>query len=74
MKRTLAIVLFIQFFVYVGFGIIIPIMPEVVVDVSGGASHIGECLRFILLLHLLLRRPGGLWLTGLDGKRYCLLV
>ncbi|MCD8508638.1 MAG: MFS transporter [Bacillus sp. (in: Bacteria)] len=44
MKKILVIVYIIQFFVYVGFGMVIPVLPEVVLDVRGVATHIGGLL------------------------------
>ena len=32
MKKTILLLMSIQFFVYLGFGIIIPILPEVILD------------------------------------------
>lgn len=73
MKKILFIVYIIQFFVYVGFGMVIPILPEVVLQVQGGASHIGGLLAVYSLASFITAPTWGK-LADRFGKKKVLLV
>ncbi|HSI65979.1 MAG TPA: MFS transporter [Planococcus sp. (in: firmicutes)] len=49
MKKTIALLMSVQFFVYLGFGIIIPILPEVIVQQGYGSIHVGGLITIYAL-------------------------
>jgi len=49
MKKALLLLMSIQFFVYLGFGIIIPILPEVIVQQGFSEVHVGGLLTVYAL-------------------------
>ncbi|WP_318618081.1 MFS transporter [Sporosarcina sp. YIM B06819] len=49
MKKALLLLMSIQFFVYLGFGIIIPILPEVIVQQGFSEIHVGGLLTVYAL-------------------------
>lgn len=49
MKKALLLLMSIQFFVYLGFGIIIPILPEVIVQQGFSEVHVGGLLTIYAL-------------------------
>src|SRR5690606_18071437 len=77
MKKTILLLMSVQFFVYLGFGIIIPILPEVIVQQGYSEIHVGGLITIYALssffsAHLwgkLYVRTGSkiLILTGLTG-------
>ncbi|WP_416149120.1 MFS transporter [Salipaludibacillus sp. HK11] len=73
MKKTLIIILIIQFLVYAGFGMVIPVLPEVVADVSGGAGHIGGLLAIYSLASFLTAPTWGHW-ADRHGRRRILML
>lgn len=44
MKKSILLLMSVQFFVYLGFGIIIPILPEVIVQQDLSEIHVGGLL------------------------------
>ncbi|PYZ94049.1 hypothetical protein CR194_00455 [Salipaludibacillus keqinensis] len=72
MKKTLIIILIIQFLVYAGFGMVIPVLPEVVTDVSGRAGHIGGLLAIYSLVSFLTSPTWGHW-ADRYGRRKILM-
>ncbi|MBN8237204.1 MFS transporter [Halobacillus kuroshimensis] len=73
MKKTIGLLTLIQFFVYIGFGIIIPVIPELINNMNGSAVHIGWLLAVYSLASFLTAR---LWGSVSDqiGRRKVLLV
>ena len=54
MKKAILLLMSVQFFVYLGFGIIIPILPEVIVQQGFSEVHVGgltDDLCTCLLFH-----------------------
>lgn len=49
MKKTILLLMSVQFFVYLGFGIIIPILPEVVVQQGYSEIHVGGLITIYAL-------------------------
>lgn len=49
MKKTILLLMSIQFFVYLGFGIIIPILPEVILDQGFSKVHVGGLITIYAL-------------------------
>lgn len=49
MKKAILLLMSVQFFVYLGFGIIIPILPEVVVEQGFSKVHVGGLLTVYAL-------------------------
>lgn len=49
MKKTILLLMSVQFFVYLGFGIIIPVLPEVVVQQGYADIHVGGLLTIYAL-------------------------
>lgn len=49
MKRALLLLMSVQFFVYLGFGLIIPILPEVILDQNYKEIHVGGLLTIYAL-------------------------
>ncbi|WP_280768716.1 MFS transporter [Salipaludibacillus daqingensis] len=73
MKKTLSIILIIQFLVYAGFGMVIPVLPEVVTDVSSRAGHIGGLLAIYSLASFLTSPTWGHW-ADRHGRRRILML
>ncbi|SER75445.1 MFS transporter [Salipaludibacillus aurantiacus] len=73
MKKTLVMVLIIQFLVYAGFGMVIPVLPEVVAGVSGRAGHIGGVLA-VYSLASFLTSPAWGHLADRHGRRRILIT
>ena len=68
MKKALLLLMSIQFFVYLGFGIIIPILPEVIVQQGFSEVHVGGLLTVYALASLLHRTTLG-FIVGSYGKK-----
>ncbi|MFJ8237711.1 MFS transporter [Ureibacillus sp. NPDC094379] len=49
MKKSLLLLLSVQFFVYLGFGIIIPVLPEVIIQHGWNEIHVGGLLTIYAL-------------------------
>lgn len=49
MKKAILLLMSVQFFVYLGFGIIIPILPEVVIEQGFSEIHVGGLLTIYAL-------------------------
>ncbi|CEG23989.1 Tetracycline resistance protein, class C [Planococcus massiliensis] len=49
MKKTILLLMSVQFFVYLGFGIIIPVLPEVVVQQGYSDIHVGGLITIYAL-------------------------
>ncbi|MDM5335379.1 MFS transporter [Ureibacillus composti] len=49
MKKSLLLLLSVQFFVYLGFGIIIPVLPEVIIQQGWDEIHVGGLLTIYAL-------------------------
>ncbi|AOM82426.1 MFS transporter [Salisediminibacterium beveridgei] len=73
MKKTLLIVVFIQFIVYAGFGMVIPVMPEIVTELSGIAGHIGGMLAIYSVASFITSPSWGA-LADRKGRRLVLII
>lgn len=49
MKKTILLLMSVQFLVYLGFGIIIPVLPEVIVEKGYGEIHVGGLITIYAL-------------------------
>lgn len=49
MKKTILLLMSVQFFVYLGFGIIIPILPEVIIQQGYSEIHVGGLITIYAL-------------------------
>lgn len=49
MKQSIALLMSVQFFVYLGFGIIIPVLPEVILQQNYSEVHVGGLLSIYAL-------------------------
>lgn len=49
MKKTILLLMSVQFFVYLGFGIIIPVLPEVIVQQGYSEIHVGGLITIYAL-------------------------
>ena len=73
LKKTLGMIIFIQFIVYAGFGMVIPVMPEIVTDVSERAGHIGGMLAIYSVASFMTSPSWGA-LADRKGRRIVLIV
>ncbi|WP_394218875.1 MFS transporter [Halobacillus trueperi] len=73
MKKTIGLLTLIQFFVYIGFGIIIPIIPELIANMNGSALHIGWLLAVYSLASFLTARLWG-GIADRIGRRKVILI
>ncbi|ANU24321.1 MFS transporter [Planococcus donghaensis] len=73
MKKTILLLMSVQFFVYLGFGIIIPILPEVIVQQGYSEIHVGGLIT-IYALSSFFTAP--LWgrLSDNTGRKKLILV
>ncbi|MGM0898794.1 MAG: MFS transporter [Bacillota bacterium] len=73
MKKTILLLMSVQFFVYLGFGIVIPILPEVVVQQGYADIHVGGLIT-IYALSSFFTAP--LWgkLSDRTGRKKLILV
>ncbi|AIY04382.1 multidrug-efflux transporter [Planococcus sp. PAMC 21323] len=73
MKKTILLLMSVQFFVYLGFGIIIPILPEVIVQQGFSEIHVGGLIT-IYALSSFFTAP--LWgkLSDRTGRKKLILV
>jgi multidrug resistance protein len=73
MKKTILLLMSVQFFVYLGFGIIIPVLPEVVVQQGYSDIHVGGLIT-IYALSSFFTAP--LWgrLSDRTGRKKLILI
>lgn len=73
MKKTILLLMSVQFFVYLGFGIIIPILPEVILEQGYSEIHVGGLIT-IYALSSFFTAP--LWgkLSDRTGRKKLILV
>ena len=73
MKKTIFILMSIQFLVYLGFGIIIPVLPEVILDQNYSEIHVGGLLTVYSLASFF---TAPLWgkLSDRVGRKSLILV
>jgi multidrug resistance protein len=73
MRKAILLLMSVQFFVYLGFGIIIPILPEVVVEQGFSGIHVGGLLT-IYALSSFFTAP--LWgsLSDRTGRKKLILI
>lgn len=73
MKKAILLLMSVQFFVYLGFGIVIPILPEVILDQGYSEVHVGGLLT-VYALSSFFTAP--LWGTLSDrtGRKKLILV
>lgn len=73
MKKAILLLMSIQFFVYLGFGIIIPILPEVILDQGYSEVHVGGLLTIYALASFF---TAPLWgaLSDRTGRKRLILI
>lgn len=73
MKKTILLLMSVQFFVYLGFGIIIPVLPEVIVQQGYGDIHVGGLLTIYALASFF---TAPLWgaLSDRTGRKKLILI
>lgn len=73
MKKTILLLMSVQFFVYLGFGIIIPILPEVIVQQGYGEIHVGGLITIYALASFF---TAPLWgrLSDNTGRKRLILI
>lgn len=73
MKKTILLLMSVQFFVYLGFGIIIPVLPEVIVEQGYGEIHVGGLITIYALASFF---TAPLWgkLSDNAGRKRLILV
>ena len=73
MKKVLLILMSIQFLVYLGFGIIIPVLPEVILDQNYNEIHVGGLLTVYSLASFFTAPLWGM-LSDRIGRKTLILV
>ncbi|MGB2991020.1 MAG: MFS transporter [Paenisporosarcina sp.] len=73
MKKAILLLMSVQFFVYLGFGIIIPILPEVILDQGYSEIHVGGLLTIYALASFF---TAPLWgaLSDRTGRKKLILI
>jgi MFS family permease len=73
MKKAILLLMSVQFFVYLGFGIIIPILPEVILDQGFSEVHVGGLLTVYALASFF---TAPLWgsLSDRTGRKKLILI
>lgn len=73
MKKAILLLMSVQFFVYLGFGIIIPILPEVVLEQGYSEVHVGGLLTIYALASFF---TAPLWgsLSDRTGRKKLILI
>lgn len=73
MKKTILLLMSVQFFVYLGFGIIIPVLPEVVVQQGYADIHVGGLITIYALASFF---TAPLWgrLSDSTGRKKLILI
>lgn len=73
MKKSILLLMSVQFFVYLGFGLIIPILPEVVVQQGFNKMHVGGLLTVYSLASFFTAPLWGM-LSDKMGRKKLILV
>lgn len=73
MKKEISLLMSIQFFVYLGFGIIIPVLPEVVIDQQWNEIHVGGLLTVYSLASFFTAPVWG-YLSDKLGRKQLILI
>ncbi|MCZ2260406.1 MFS transporter [Sporosarcina sp. G11-34] len=73
MKKAILLLMSVQFFVYLGFGIIIPILPEVIIEQGFSKIHVGGLLTIYALASFF---TAPLWgaLSDRTGRKKLIIV
>lgn len=73
MKKSILLLMSVQFFVYLGFGIIIPILPEVIIQQNLSEIHVGGLLTIYALASFF---TAPLWgaLSDRTGRKKLILI
>ncbi|KXH80938.1 MFS transporter [Sporosarcina sp. HYO08] len=73
MKKAILLLMSVQFFVYLGFGIVIPILPEVILDHGYGEVHVGGLITIYALASFF---TAPLWgsLSDRTGRKKLILI
>ncbi|QUW23734.1 MFS transporter [Sporosarcina sp. Marseille-Q4063] len=73
MKKSIILLMSVQFFVYLGFGIIIPILPEVIIQQNLSEIHVGGLLTIYALASFF---TAPLWgaLSDRTGRKKLILI
>lgn len=73
MKKTILLLMSVQFLVYLGFGIIIPVLPEVIVEKGYGEIHVGGLITIYALASFF---TAPLWgkLSDRTGRKKLILI
>lgn len=73
MKKTILLLMSVQFFVYLGFGIIIPVLPEVIVQQGYSEIHVGGLITIYALASFF---TAPLWgkLSDNTGRKRLILI
>ncbi|WP_438313291.1 MFS transporter [Sporosarcina sp. FA9] len=73
MKKAILLLMSVQFFVYLGFGIVIPILPEVILDQGFSEVHVGGLLTVYALSSFFTAPLWGV-LSDRTGRKKLILV
>ena len=73
MKKSLFILMSIQFLVYLGFGIIIPVLPEVILQQNYNEVHVGGLLTVYALASFFTAPLWGM-LSDRIGRKSLILI
>ena len=73
MKKAILLLMSIQFFVYLGFGIIIPILPEVILSQGYSEVHVGGLLTVYALASFFTAPLWGAW-SDRTGRKKLILI
>ena len=73
MKRNIVPLMTVQFFIFLGFGMIIPVLPEIITNLNVSSHHLGMLLSFYSLTSFL---TAPLWgkISDRAGRRPVLLI
>lgn len=73
MKQSIALLMSVQFFVYLGFGIIIPVLPEVILQQNYSKIHVGGLLSVYALASFFVAPLWGKY-SDRTGRKKLILV
>lgn len=73
MKQSIALLMSVQFFVYLGFGIIIPVLPEVILQQNYSEIHVGGLLSVYALASFFVAPLWGKY-SDRTGRKKLILV
>ena len=73
MKKSILLLMSVQFFVYLGFGIIIPILPEVIIQQNLSGIHVGGLLTIYALASFFTAPLWGAW-SDRTGRKKLILI